>query len=145
MTTPAPSNLTAPCGVGAMARMENWATVDLVTGTHRRPQPHWVLGVRPSTSQQEASSRAVLDDGSVVCWGRNDYGQLGDGTLTNRNTPTQTISLGRPAVAIEAGVISPYVHSSTTGLSPAGDETTRDSWAGVTRTQRLISPNGHRR
>ncbi|MGB0152288.1 MAG: putative Ig domain-containing protein, partial [Candidatus Poseidoniaceae archaeon] len=46
---------------------------------------------------------AVLDDGSVVCWGRNDYGQLGDGTLTNRNTPTQTISLGRPAVAIEAG------------------------------------------
>ena len=46
---------------------------------------------------------AVLDNGSVACWGLNDYGQLGDGTTTNRNTPTQTLSLGRPAIAVEAG------------------------------------------
>ncbi|MDC1420380.1 chromosome condensation regulator RCC1, partial [Euryarchaeota archaeon] len=31
---------------------------------------------------------AILDDGSVSCWGRNNYGQLGDGTSTQRNTPT---------------------------------------------------------
>ena len=46
---------------------------------------------------------AVLDNGSVACWGLNNYGQLGDGTTTNRNTPTQTLSLGRPAIAVEAG------------------------------------------
>ncbi len=48
---------------------------------------------------------AILDDGSVSCWGRNNYGQLGDGTTTDRNTPTQTSSLGtdRTAVAITAG------------------------------------------
>ena len=46
---------------------------------------------------------AVLDNGSVACWGQNNYGQLGDGTTTNRLTPTQTLSLGRPAVAVEAG------------------------------------------
>ena len=48
---------------------------------------------------------AILDDGSVSCWGWNNYGQLGDGTTTNRNTPTQTSSLGtdRTAVAITAG------------------------------------------
>ena len=46
---------------------------------------------------------AVLDNGSVACWGLNDYGQLGDGTTTNRLTPTQTLSLGRPAIAVEAG------------------------------------------
>ena len=48
---------------------------------------------------------ALLDDGSVVCWGRNTLGQLGDGTTTNRDTPTQTASLGagRTAVAISAG------------------------------------------
>ena len=48
---------------------------------------------------------AILDDGSVSFWGWNDYGQLGDGTTTNRNTPTQTSSLGtdRTAIAITAG------------------------------------------
>jgi alpha-tubulin suppressor-like RCC1 family protein len=54
---------------------------------------------------------AILDDGSVSCWGNNYYGQLGDGTTTNRNTPTQTSSLGtdRTAVAISAG----YAHTCT--------------------------------
>jgi len=49
---------------------------------------------------------AILDDGSVSCWGRNNFGQLGDGTTTNRNTSTQTSSLGtgRTAVAISTGI-----------------------------------------
>ncbi len=48
---------------------------------------------------------AILDDGSVRCWGWNDYGQLGDGTTTSRNTPTALSSWpsGRTAVAIIAG------------------------------------------
>ncbi|MDA8610547.1 putative Ig domain-containing protein, partial [Euryarchaeota archaeon] len=47
---------------------------------------------------------AVLDNGSVKCWGGNAFGQLGDGTTTSRTSPTQTLSLGRPAVAVEAGM-----------------------------------------
>jgi len=48
---------------------------------------------------------AILDDGSVSCWGRNGDGQLGDGTTTDRNTPTQISTLGtdRTAVVITAG------------------------------------------
>ena len=47
---------------------------------------------------------AVLDDGSVSCWGANTYGQLGDGTTTSRTSPTQTLTLPRPAIAVEAGM-----------------------------------------
>ena len=56
-------------------------------------------------SAGEGHTCAILDDGSVACWGGNQYGQLGDGTTTNRDTPTQTASLGvdRTAVAITSG------------------------------------------
>lgn len=33
-------------------------------------------------------SCAVLDDGTLACWGENNYGQLGDNTTTRRNVPT---------------------------------------------------------
>jgi alpha-tubulin suppressor-like RCC1 family protein len=48
---------------------------------------------------------AILDDGSVVCWGANPWGALGDGSAESRYSPTQTASLGegRTAVAISAG------------------------------------------
>ena len=44
---------------------------------------------------------AVLDDGSVSCWGGNGYGQLGDNT-TDSLTPTQTASFGTNSVFQEA-------------------------------------------
>ena len=48
---------------------------------------------------------AILDDGSVSCWGQNSNGQLGDGSYDERNVPTPISSLGdgRTAVAISAG------------------------------------------
>ncbi|MCA2960839.1 MAG: IPT/TIG domain-containing protein, partial [Silvanigrellales bacterium] len=36
---------------------------------------------------------ALLYDGNVKCWGYNNYGQLGDGTATNRNLPTSVVGL----------------------------------------------------
>lgn len=38
-------------------------------------------------------SCAIVNDGRTFCWGRNDMGQVGDGTLTDRNTPTESLFL----------------------------------------------------
>ena len=50
---------------------------------------------------------AILDNGSVKCWGNDGNGQLGDGgTSSNTNTPSSTpvdLGSGRTAVAIGAG------------------------------------------
>lgn len=45
---------------------------------------------------------ARRSDGSLVCWGYNLYGQLGDSTFTTRTTPTPVPVL-MDAVQVEAG------------------------------------------
>ena len=41
-----------------------------------------------------AHSCAILENGSAMCWGLDNYGQLGDGgDATNRNKPTTFVSL----------------------------------------------------
>ena len=45
---------------------------------------------------------ALLSTGAVQCWGLNTSGQLGDGTITQRNTPRDVLNFSN-AVAISAG------------------------------------------
>ena len=40
--------------------------------------------------------------GGVACWGRNEYGQIGDNSVLPRPAPV-TVTLPRPAVHIAAG------------------------------------------
>ncbi|MBU1350153.1 hypothetical protein KKH19_03545 [Patescibacteria group bacterium] len=36
---------------------------------------------------------ALKTDGSMVCWGNNDFGQLGDGSTSDKTTPVQVFGL----------------------------------------------------
>ena len=62
---------------------------------------------RTAVSIDSGSSHtcAILDDGSLKCWGMGSSGQLGIGTNTNHNTP-QSVNLGsgRTAVSVSAGM-----------------------------------------
>ena len=55
--------------------------------------------------QVSASSNfgcSLSSNGVVNCWGKNNYGQLGDGTTTTRSTPV-TVTLDSAAVSVKCG------------------------------------------
>ncbi|WP_338278646.1 MopE-related protein [Corallococcus caeni] len=56
----------------------------------------------PRVAVGESHSLALKADGTVWAWGRNDAGQLGDGTTIQRNTPVKVLGL-TGVMAIAAG------------------------------------------
>lgn len=46
---------------------------------------------------------AITSTGGLKCWGNNAQGTLGDGTTTNRNTPTDVSGLGSGVTAVDVG------------------------------------------
>ena len=57
---------------------------------------------KPAVAISLGTSHAcgILEDGSVNCWGKNDVGQLGEGSNTDSLTPVQTYSFGNGNQAI---------------------------------------------
>ena len=64
-------------------------------------------GPAVAIAAQGSSSFALLRDGSVVAWGVNHEGALGDGTTAPRATPVAVRGLDRPAraIAVRAAVL----------------------------------------
>lgn len=60
-------------------------------------------GPATAVSAGVAHSCALLADGTVMCWGSNRFGQLGDGTTGGRPTPDRVIGLAEKVVEVAAG------------------------------------------
>lgn len=56
----------------------------------------------------------VSEQGGARCWGRNNSGQLGDGTIQNRSVPA-SLSGGIPLLSVTAG------NEHACGLTPSGE------------------------
>lgn len=63
---------------------------------------------------------AAISTGAVKCWGRNDFGQLGDGGTTNSNSPVVVPSLNGTKVAAGGHRTSTPQSAHTCALVSAG-------------------------
>lgn len=86
--------LTADGGVKCWGRNEDLST------------PVDVLGLSRGVSKIFLGGRhacALMLDGAVKCWGSNIFGQLGDGTNEDRNSPVDVVGLSSEVVAVGIG------------------------------------------
>ena len=60
--------------------------------------------VKSTVAMGGGHTLAVDDDGKLWAWGKNDKGQLGDGTTENRNAPVEIANDGARWVAVAAGL-----------------------------------------
>ena len=71
-----------------------------------RPTPVAVSGLGSGVLTVAAGRQhtcAVTSSGAIGCWGHNGYGQVGDGTTTNRLVPVGVSGLGSVVAAVSAG------------------------------------------
>ena len=85
-----------------------------------------------SAGSTRGACMAIKSDGTLWCWGANDYGQLSDGTTTDRFTPVQVqgftgvvaVSAGNAALAVKSdGTVWSWGRNN---FGQLGDGTTTD-------------------
>ncbi|MDM8548225.1 hypothetical protein QUF61_17175 [Candidatus Venteria ishoeyi] len=87
----------------------NWAGqlgYDTGTANENSQTPMDIMGLDANVtafSAGDKSTCAILDTGTLKCWGGNNYGMLGNGTTENSTTPTDVIGLSSGVVAVNVG------------------------------------------
>jgi alpha-tubulin suppressor-like RCC1 family protein len=60
-------------------------------------------GVKEISARSGFHTCVLMESGAVKCWGFNGFGQLGDGSFTQRSSPTDVIGLSSGVVSVSAG------------------------------------------
>ena len=88
-----------PASANASCAESHGSPVPCITSPVLVPGLSGVVEIR--AGEQQTCVRKT--DQSVWCWGDNSQGQLGDGTMTSRNTPAPVTGLGADIVEIASG------------------------------------------
>ena len=111
-------------------------------GTALVPGSAHVAGVASATAVSTAEDHAcaLFSDGTVRCWGKNDQGQLGDGTRTSRLTPVAVRGLsGVIQVSAAPGYTCALVDVGG-GSGPVKCWGAPSSWSGVGPSHGTLVP-----
>ena len=97
-------------GTDASGELGNKANANTSTGNAAVDAPVQVDGLSQDVTDLAlgGSHACAIQNGDVICWGDNEYGQIGDGTNTQRNAPVSVaMPSGKTPVDVEAG----YFHT----------------------------------
>jgi alpha-tubulin suppressor-like RCC1 family protein len=80
----------------------------LGNGDTPNPQSSPVQTIAGGSDWQTSSARglyvsAIKTDGTLWTWGRNSYGQLGDNTTVNKDSPIQTVAFSTDWASVNCG------------------------------------------
>ncbi|MCL2695633.1 MAG: hypothetical protein FWE69_04845 [Clostridiales bacterium] len=96
-------------GYNAHGQLGNGTTVANNRAVPVEASPGTALSGVIAVAANTNHSLALKGDGTVWAWGRNDYGQLGDGTTMQSNSPVQVMALsGVPMDNVTAIAASAY-------------------------------------
>lgn len=119
-------------GIGDSGQMGNGTA----TQTNTAPVPVNLGGANAASVACGAMHACALTTaGAVRCWGYNAYGQLGDGTTTNRTTSVAVSGLSSGVTQIGAGILSTCATLSTGAIKCWGDNENGQVGDGTTTTR----------
>lgn len=136
------ANAQRTCAITSLAGLKCWGTNvngELGDGSSsNRNSPVDVVGLTSgvsTVSSGESHTCAITTAGGALCWGKNSDGQLGDGTTSTRNAPTQVSGLTSGVSAIAAGRFHTCAVLSTGALKCWGYNSSGQLGDGTTSTR----------
>ena len=99
-------------GNNSVGQLGDGTTIQRLTAVDVSGLPSGVAAV----SAGDDHTCALTTGGGIKCWGYNFYGQLGDGTTTQRTTPVDISSLVSGVAAVAAGGVHTCALTAAAGI-----------------------------